>query len=94
MLFLLPPEYCGKRRLQVEAAIFRLIKRHGNRYWAEAVIKLTIWPNPDGRYLLKGGGPTPQRASPLAERHPRQALWHHTEHRTCGTASGAPARCM
>jgi hypothetical protein len=57
LLFHLPVEYRTKRKLQVEAAIYRLIKRHGRGVWAEEVIKLVIWPNPDGKYLIKGGGP-------------------------------------
>ena len=46
--------------LKVEAAIYRLIKRHGRDYWADQVIKLVIHnkpPYPDGKYLIKGGGP-------------------------------------
>ena len=46
MLFHLPPEYCAKRKLQVEAAIYRLINRHGGGYWAEEVIRLNIWLTP------------------------------------------------
>jgi hypothetical protein len=53
LLFHLPVEYCTKRKLQVEAAIYRLIKLHGRGYWADEVIKLVIWPNPDGLYLIK-----------------------------------------
>ena len=51
----LPVEYRAKRKLQVEAAIYRLIKRHGRGYWAEEVIDLRIHDNPDGKYLIKGG---------------------------------------
>jgi hypothetical protein len=43
LLFHLSVEYCTKRKLQVEAVIFRLIKRHGRGYWADEVIKLVIW---------------------------------------------------
>ena len=35
LLFHLPLDYCTKRKPQVEAAIYRLIKRHGRGYWAE-----------------------------------------------------------
>ena len=35
LLFHLPVEYRAKRKLQIEAAIYRLIKRHGRGYWAE-----------------------------------------------------------
>jgi hypothetical protein len=55
----------GARLLQVEAAIYRLIKKHGRRdgdkhghgYWADEVIKLVIHDYPDGKYLIKGCGP-------------------------------------
>ena len=74
---------------QVEAAIYRLIKRHGRGYWAEQVIDLRIHDNPDGKYLIKGGGPKvwklfrlQERASPLARHHPRQAVRHYPEYRT------------
>src|SRR5262249_33433905 len=50
LLFHLPPEYCaGAKLLQVEAAIYRLIKRHGREYWDERVIKLVVHDNPDGK---------------------------------------------
>jgi hypothetical protein len=42
LLFHLPFEYRTKRKLQIEAAIYRLIKRHGEGYWAEQVIDLRI----------------------------------------------------
>jgi len=54
----------GKGLREVEAAIYRLINRHGRSdgdkfgdgYWADNVIKLVIHHNPDGKYLIKGGG--------------------------------------
>ena len=58
LLFHLPEEYrTGKKLLQVETAISRLVQRHGRGLTYERVIDLTIWPNPDGKYLIKGGGP-------------------------------------
>jgi hypothetical protein len=66
LLFHLPAKYqTGKKRRETEAAIYRLIARHGRRdgdpqakgYWADEVAKLEIHKNPDGKYLLKGGGP-------------------------------------
>jgi hypothetical protein len=71
MLFHLPPEYCTERKLQVESAIFRLIKRPGDGYWAEQVMKLVIWPNPDGKYLIKGGGPKVWKLFRLRKEHRR-----------------------
>ncbi len=47
--------YRAKRKLQIEAAIYRLVKRHGRGYWAEEVIDLRIHDDPDGKYLIKGG---------------------------------------
>jgi hypothetical protein len=46
MLFHLPMEYCTKRKLQVEAAIYRPIKRHGRGYWAKEAIDLRIHEKP------------------------------------------------
>ena len=94
LLFHLPVEYRAKRKLQVEAAIYRLIKRHGRGITGhEEVIDLRIHDNPDGKYLIKGGGregletlPSKEGASPLARHHPRQALRRHPEHRSSGTA--------
>jgi hypothetical protein len=66
LLFHLPVQYrAGKGLREVEAAVYRLIKKHGRRngdkrgdgYWADNVIKLVIHDNPDGKYLIKGGGP-------------------------------------
>ena len=81
--FHLPVEYCIKRKLQVEAAIYRLIKRHGRDYWAEEVIKLVIWPNPDGKYLIKGGGPKVWKLFQLRKEHcSLQGIIHG---KRCGT---------
>jgi hypothetical protein len=66
LLFHLPIKYrSGKGLREVEAAIYRLINRHGRHagdkrgdgYWADNVIKVVIHDNPDGKYLIKGGGP-------------------------------------
>ena len=46
LLFHLPVEYRVKRKLQIEAAIYRLIKRHGRGYWAEEVIDLRFTTTP------------------------------------------------
>ncbi len=56
ILFHLPVEYRTKKMGQVEAAISRLINRHGRGITDERVIKLVIHDNPDGKYLIKGGG--------------------------------------
>ena len=66
LLFHLPVQFrSGKGLREVKAAIYRLINRHGRTdgdecgdgYWADNVIKLVIHHNPDGKYLIKGGGP-------------------------------------
>ena len=85
LLFHLPVEYRTKRKLQVELAIYRLMKRHGRGYWAEEVIKLVIWPNPDGKYLIKGGGPKVWKQFNLRKEHRRlQGIIHG---KRCGTTA-------
>jgi hypothetical protein len=87
LLFHLPVAYrSGARLLQLEAAIYRLIKRHGRDYWADQVIKLVIHdkpPYPDGKYLIKGGGPKVWRLFRLRKEHRRlQGIIHG---KRCGT---------
>ena len=56
LLFHLPVEYrTGARFLQTEAALFRLVGRHGGGILGEFAVKLIIHPDPDGLYLIKGG---------------------------------------
>jgi hypothetical protein len=56
LLFHLPVEYrTSARFLQTEAAVFRLVGRHGGGILGEFAVKLTIHPDPDGLYLIKGG---------------------------------------
>jgi hypothetical protein len=81
LLFHLPVDYrSGAKLLQVEAAIYRLIKRHGRNYWAEQVIKLVIHdrpPYPDGKYLIKGVGPKVWNDFRLRKEHRRsQGIIH------------------
>jgi hypothetical protein len=101
LLFHLPVEYrTGARLLQVEAAIYRLIKKHGRRdgdkhghgYWAEEVIDLRTHENPDGKYLIKGGGPKVWKRFGLRKEHRRfQGIIHG---KRCGTTEniGSTAR--
>jgi hypothetical protein len=57
MLFhLAHPFLAGQKRIQVETALERLIDRHGRGNYAAYTLKLTFPRNPDGLYLLKGGG--------------------------------------
>jgi hypothetical protein len=72
LLFHLPVEYrTSKKLLQVEAAIARLIKRHGRGISDERVIKLVIHDDPDGKYLIKGGGPKVWKRFGLRKEHRR-----------------------
>ena len=58
MLFHLPhPFIRGKRLIQVQWALDRLIDRHADGNYAPFTLKLTFPPDPDGIYLVKGGGP-------------------------------------
>jgi hypothetical protein len=87
LLFYLPVEYRSGARLQLEAAIYRLIKRHGRDYWAEQVVKLVIHdtpPYPDGKYLIKGGGPQVWKHFRLRKEHRRsQGI---IQGKRCGTS--------
>jgi hypothetical protein len=47
----------GRRLLQVEGALERLIDRHGRGNFLDCTLKLTFPSNPNGLYLIKGGGP-------------------------------------
>jgi hypothetical protein len=58
LLFHLPAEYrLGRKLDEVMAVLERLVARHGDNIWSECAVKLKIWRDPDGLYLLKGGGP-------------------------------------
>jgi hypothetical protein len=58
MLFhLAHPFLAGQKRPQVETALERLIDRYGRGNGGDFSLKLTFHRNPDGLYLLKGGGP-------------------------------------
>jgi hypothetical protein len=84
LLFHLPAEYrTGARLLQVKAAIYRLIKRHARDYWAEEVIDLRVHDNPDGKYLIKGGGPKVWKLFRLRKEHRR--LQGIIQGKRCGT---------
>jgi hypothetical protein len=84
LLFHLPVEYRTEKRLdQVEAAISRLVRRHGGDISDERVIKLVIHENPDGKYLIKGGGTKVWRQFGLRKEHRR--LQGIIEGKRCGT---------
>jgi hypothetical protein len=58
MLFhLAHPFLRGRKHNQVLGALERLIDLHGNGNYADFTLKLTFPRNPNGLYLVKGGGP-------------------------------------
>ena len=72
LLFHLPLEYrTGRKLRQVEAAINRLVHRHGHGVFHEKAIDLRVHDNPDGKYLIKGGGPKIWRHFQLRKDHHR-----------------------
>jgi hypothetical protein len=95
----------GARLFQVEAAIDRLIKKHGRRdgdknsygSWADEVIKLHIYDNPGGKYLIKGGGPDVWKRFGIRKEHRRsqglifgkRAVDHREHWRGCNARAGA-----
>ena len=89
LLFHLPVGYrTGKKLRQVEEAILRLVKRHGCGVWGDNAIDLRLHDNPDGKYLIKGGGPKVWKRFRLRKEHRRlqglicrQALRRDGEHR-------------
>jgi hypothetical protein len=80
----------GKRLPEVEAAILRLTERHGRGIFYEGVIKLVIHHNPDGKYLIKGGGPKVWQKFGLRKEHRRLQGFIHGKR--CGvTENISPA---
>jgi hypothetical protein len=72
LLFHLPVEYrTGKKLRQVEDAISRLVERHGRGILHEKAIDLRIHANPDGKCLIKGGGPKVWKLFRLKKEHRR-----------------------
>jgi hypothetical protein len=58
LLFHVPAEYrFGQKLDELQTILARLVARHGDSIWSEYAVKLKIWRDPDGLYLLKGGGP-------------------------------------
>jgi hypothetical protein len=70
LLFHLPVAYRAGRKLdEIEAHLVRLIDRHGDGILGEFAVRLVIWPNPDGLYLIKGGGPLVWKQFPRIRKH-------------------------
>ena len=91
LLFHLPVEYLtGARLRRVEAAISRLVQLHARGMTHERAIDLRIHSNPDGKYLIKGGGPKVWKLFRLRNEHRRlQGLIHG---KRCGTTENIGAR--
>ena len=71
MLFhLAHPFFRGRKHNQVVGALERLIDRHGGGNYADYTLKLTFPRNPNGVYLVKGGGPDVWRRFGVPQ------LWH------------------
>jgi hypothetical protein len=68
---------------QVKEAILRLVELHGREVTDERAVNLTIWPNPDGKYLIKGGGPKVWKKFRLRKDHRRLQGFIHGK--WCGT---------
>jgi hypothetical protein len=84
MLFHLP-QSCrkGKKYDQVVRALERLIDRHGEGNYLDCTLKVTFPSNPNGVYLVKGGGPDVWRkfGVPLSWRKPQGVILG----KRCGT---------
>jgi hypothetical protein len=87
LLFHVPAEYrFGQKLDALQASLERLVARHADGIWSEYAVKLKIWRDPDGLYLLKGGGPKAwkqfrikKKISRVAGRYSRQEMRHLAE---------------
>jgi hypothetical protein len=85
LLFHLPVEYrSGPKLEEMKAHLVRLIDRHGDGILGEFAVRLVIWPDPDGLYLIKGGGPLVWKQFPRIRKKWRtaQGIIHG---KRCGT---------
>jgi hypothetical protein len=58
LLFHLPVEYRSGAKLdEMKAHLERLVDRHGDGISGGFAVELRLWRDPDGLYLIKGGGP-------------------------------------
>jgi hypothetical protein len=96
LLFHLPVEYrSGAKLSEIEAHLERLVDRHGDGILGEFAVKVEIWPDPDGLYLIKGGGSKVWKMFPRIRKTWRtgQGVIHG---KRCGTSQniGQTARYM
>jgi hypothetical protein len=72
LLVYLPAKFrSGAKLLQVEAAIARLVRLHAGNITHEKAVDLRVHDDPDGKYLLKGGGPKVWERFGLRREHRR-----------------------
>jgi len=86
LLFHLPVEYrSGAKLSEIETHLERLVDRHGDGILGEFAVRLEIWPDPDGLYLIKGGGPLVWKQFPRIRKDWRtgQGIIHG---KRCGTS--------
>ena len=84
LLFYLPVEYrSGKRLAQVNGAISRLVGLHGGDILHEKATDLRVHADPDGKYLIKGGGSKVWKHFRLRKEHRRLQGFIHSKR--CGT---------
>jgi hypothetical protein len=84
MLFHLAHRFTrGRKRRRVEDALDRLIDRQGDGNYADYTLQLTFPPNPNGIYLLKGGGPDVWRRFSVPRRWRKPQGFIHGKR--CGT---------
>ena len=70
-------------------ALERLVDRHGGGIWSEYALKLKVWRDPDGLYLIKGGGPEVwKRFRIKKEWREAQGIIHG---KRCGASQNRPA---
>jgi hypothetical protein len=95
LLFHLPTSFRpGAKLLQVEAAIVRLVRLHAGGILHEKAIDLRVHDNPDGKYLLKGGGSKVWNKFGLRKEHRRLQGFIHGKR--CGVTEniGPAARAQ
>jgi hypothetical protein len=85
LLFHLPGAYrSGPKLDEMKTHLLRLIDRHGDGVTSDCAVMLVIWPDPDGLYLIKGGGPLVWKEFPRIRKDWRtsQGIIHG---KRCGT---------
>ena len=72
LLFYLPVEYrTGHKLRQVEDAVRQLVELHGEGIQHEKAVDLRVHEDPDGKYLIKGGGPEVWKRFRVRKEHRR-----------------------